>query len=74
MFGSIKHVDCGENQFIVHKLVHLLRLKSIETVFPEHIQKYYRSIFLLQEEHSEHFQQSYGNEIYVVCFSFESRH
>jgi len=29
-------------------------MKSLETVFPEHIQEYYRNIFLLQEKHGEH--------------------
>jgi len=58
MFGSIEPFKVKlwlwENQFIVHKIFHFLHLKSLETVFPEHIQEFCRNIFLLQEKHGEH--------------------
>jgi hypothetical protein len=45
-----------ENQLKVQNLVHFPHLKSLETIFPERIEEYSRSIFLLREELDERFQ------------------
>jgi hypothetical protein len=49
--------------------------KLQQTIFPERIQEYSRSIFLLREELDEWFQDFKIMEPeFVVCFSFEGRH
>jgi hypothetical protein len=45
-----------ENQLKLHNLVHFPHLKSLDIIFPESIQQYSQSIFLLQEEFDERFQ------------------
>jgi hypothetical protein len=57
MFDSIKafkvKLRLWENQLKVHNLVHFPHLKSLETIFPDHVKEYSRSIFLLREELDE---------------------
>jgi hypothetical protein len=57
MFDSIKafkvKLRLWEKQLKVRDLVHFLHLKSLETIFPECIQEYSRSICLLREELDE---------------------
>lgn len=61
-----------EIQLKVHILIHFLHLKSSEPLFPEHIQKYSISIFLLQEELDEQFQDiKLWNQNICCLFSFE---
>jgi hypothetical protein len=52
MFDSIKafkvKLRLWENKVNVYNLVYFLHLKSQETIFPERIQEYSRSIFLLR--------------------------
>jgi hypothetical protein len=62
MFDSIKafkvKLRLWGNKLKVHNLVHFPHLKYLETIFPERIQKYSRSMFLLREELDERFQDS----------------
>ena len=45
-----------EIQLKFHSLIHFQHLKSSQPPFPEHIQEYSTSIFLLQVELDEQFQ------------------
>jgi hypothetical protein len=45
-----------ENQLKLHNYVHFPRLKSLGTIFLEHIQEYSQSFSLLREEFDERFQ------------------
>jgi hypothetical protein len=59
-----------ENQLQVHNLVHFPRPKSLETIFPERIQEYSRSIFLLREELDERLQDLKIMEPEFILFAF----
>jgi hypothetical protein len=59
-----------ENQLQVHNLVHFPHLKSLETIFPERIQEYSRSTFLLREELDERFQDFKIMEQEFMLFAF----
>jgi hypothetical protein len=70
MFDSINAFKVSlrllENQLKVHNL----HLKSLETLFPERIQEYSRSIFLLQEELDERFHDFKITELEFMLFAF----
>jgi hypothetical protein len=74
MFDSIKafkdRLRLWENQLKVHNLVHFPHLKSLETIFPERIQEYSRSVFLLREELDERFQDFKIMEPEFMLFAF----
>jgi hypothetical protein len=59
-----------ENQLKVPNLVHFPHLKSLETIFPECIKEYSRSIFLLQEELNEQFQDFKTMDSEFMLFAF----
>jgi hypothetical protein len=74
MFDSIKafkvKLRLWKNQLQVHISVHFSHLKSLETIFPERIQEYSRSIFLLQKELDERFQDFKLMEPEFMLFAF----
>jgi hypothetical protein len=68
--SRLLNLQLWENQLKVCNSVHFQHLKSLETIFPEHVQEYSRSIFLLREELDERFQDFKIMEPEFMLFAF----
>jgi hypothetical protein len=77
MYNNIKafrvKLRLWENHLKLRNLVHFPHLKTLDTIFPERIQKYSKSFFSRRVRRTIPGLQNYGNRIFVVCLTLKGR-